>query len=85
MTIDFPASPTTGDTYEFGSRKWTWTGSGWQATSITQGPQGYSLHRPFSIQERGIISDRFTILSVDCIQLMPDEMVNDPQFQAYAN
>lgn len=43
------------------------------------------VYRPFSIQERGIISDRFTILSVDCIQVMPEEMVNDPQFQTYAN
>ncbi len=43
------------------------------------------VYRPFSIQERGIIADRFTILSVDCIQVMPEEMVNDPQFQTYAS
>lgn len=43
------------------------------------------VYRPFSIQERGIIADRFTILSVDCIQVMPEEMVNDAQFQSYAS
>jgi hypothetical protein len=43
------------------------------------------VYRPFGIQERGIIADRFTILSVDCIQVMPEEMVNDPQFQTYAS
>jgi hypothetical protein len=43
------------------------------------------VYRPFAIQERGIVSERFTILSVDAIQLMPEEMVNDLQFQAYAN
>lgn len=43
------------------------------------------VYRPFAIQERGIVADRFTILSVDCIQVMPEEMVNDPQFQTYAS
>ena len=43
------------------------------------------VYRPFAIQERGIVADRFTILSVDCIQLMPEEMVNDPQFLTYAS
>jgi hypothetical protein len=43
------------------------------------------VYRPFSIQERGIIADRFTILSVDCIQVMPEEMVNDTQFWSYSS
>jgi hypothetical protein len=43
------------------------------------------VYRPFAIQEQGIVADRFTILSVDCIQVMPEEMVNDMQFQAYAS
>ena len=42
------------------------------------------VYRPFGIQERGIIADRFTILSVDCIQVMPEEMINDPQFWSYS-
>ena len=42
------------------------------------------VYRPFGIQERGIIADRFTILSVDCIQVMPEEMVNDTQFWSYS-
>lgn len=40
MPIDFPNSPAPGDVYTFGSRTWTWTGYGWQATSTTLGPQG---------------------------------------------
>lgn len=40
MPIDFPSSPSVGQVYTFGSRTWTWTGYGWQATSTTQGPQG---------------------------------------------
>lgn len=43
------------------------------------------VYRPYSVQERGIVAERFTILAVDCIQVMPDEMVNDPQFQSFAS
>jgi hypothetical protein len=42
------------------------------------------VYRPYGVQERGIIAERFTILSVECIQVMPEEMVNDPQFLEYA-
>lgn len=28
--IDFPASPTVGQTYTYGSRTWLWNGSGWE-------------------------------------------------------
>jgi hypothetical protein len=43
------------------------------------------VYRPYAIQERGIVADRFTILSVECIQVMPEEMVNDPQFWSYGS
>lgn len=43
------------------------------------------VYRPYGVQQRGIVSERFTILSVDCIQVMPEEMQNDPQFQSYAS
>ena len=43
------------------------------------------VYRPYAVQERGIVAERFTLLVVDCIQVMPEEMVNDPQFLAYAN
>ena len=42
------------------------------------------VFRPYASQMHGIISERFTIISFDCQQIMPEEMVNDPQFQAYA-
>ena len=43
------------------------------------------VYRPFGVQERGIIAERYTLLVVDCIQLSPEEMVNDHQFLNYAN
>jgi hypothetical protein len=42
------------------------------------------VYRPYAVQQRGIVSERFTILSVDCIQVMPEEMVNDTQFWSYS-
>lgn len=29
MPIDFPNSPTTGDTYTVGDKTWTWDGTSW--------------------------------------------------------
>jgi hypothetical protein len=43
------------------------------------------VYRPYGVQQRGIVSERYTLLVVECIQVMPEEMVNDPQFAAYAN
>lgn len=43
------------------------------------------VYRPYGVQQRGIISERYTLLVVDCLQVMPEEMVNDPQFQSYAS
>jgi hypothetical protein len=43
------------------------------------------VYRPYGIQQRGIVAERYTIVTVECIQVMPEEMINDPQFQAYAN
>ncbi len=41
--------------------------------------------RPFKVQQKGIIADRFTLVVVDCIQIMPEEMVNDTQFLSVAS
>ena len=35
MAINFPASPTTNQTYTYNGRTWTWNGVGWQATGST--------------------------------------------------
>ena len=35
MAINFPASPTTNQTYTFNGRTWTYNGVGWQATGST--------------------------------------------------
>lgn len=42
------------------------------------------VYRPFNAQQRGIISEGFVLLVVECQQIMPDELVNDPQFLQYA-
>ena len=42
------------------------------------------VYRPVAVQQRGIVSERYTLVVVDLIQVMPEEMVNDPQFQEYA-
>ena len=43
------------------------------------------VYRPYLTQQRGIVTERYTLLAIDCIQVMPEEMVNDPQFAQYAN
>jgi hypothetical protein len=43
------------------------------------------VYRPFGVQQRGIVAERYTLITVECMQVMPEEMVNDPQFSAYAN
>lgn len=42
------------------------------------------VYRPFKTQQAGQVSDRHTIITLDCLQLMPDELVNDTQFLSYA-
>jgi hypothetical protein len=43
------------------------------------------IWRPYTVQQSGIVSETFLLLTFDCIQVMPEEMVNDPQFLQYAN
>lgn len=42
------------------------------------------VYRPYLSQPEGIIAERYTLIGFDCQQVMPEEMINDPQFQAYA-
>jgi hypothetical protein len=42
------------------------------------------VYRPIKTQQQGQIAERHTIISLDLIQLMPDELVNDAQFLTYA-
>ena len=39
---------------------------------------------PTRVLPRGSFGNRFAVVTVDCNQVNPEEMVNDPQFQAYA-
>lgn len=39
---------------------------------------------PKQIFGKGIITDDYTLFTIDCNQVNPEEMVNDPQFQVYA-
>ena len=36
------------------------------------------------VLQKGIIKGKYTILTIDCIQVMPEELDNDPQFQAFS-
>jgi hypothetical protein len=40
---------------------------------------------PKQITPKGIITDDYTLFSIDCNQVNSEEMINDPQFQVYAN
>lgn len=40
---------------------------------------------PKQIFPKGIIYDDYTLFTIDCNQVNPEEMVNDPQFQSYAS
>jgi len=42
------------------------------------------VYRPYSVQPDGYLDDRGTLISIRMIQVMPDELVNDEQFQNYA-
>jgi hypothetical protein len=42
------------------------------------------VYRPLLSQFKGIVAENFTLVSLDCRQIMPEEMVNDSQFQQYA-
>jgi hypothetical protein len=36
MAINFPSSPTIGDTYTFGTYSWIWTGDFWRASTVAE-------------------------------------------------
>jgi hypothetical protein len=40
---------------------------------------------PDRIQGMGLVNNKYTILAVDCVQVNSEEMVNDSQFQYFAN
>ena len=42
------------------------------------------VYRPVRTQHSGQVTERHTIVSMDLIQVMPDELVNDSQFLTYA-
>jgi hypothetical protein len=40
MSINFPDSPTTGQEFTAGQRKWVWDGRAWEATTVNVGYTG---------------------------------------------
>lgn len=43
------------------------------------------VFRPVKVQQSAIVADRFSLVVADCVQVMPEELVNDPQFAKYVN
>jgi hypothetical protein len=43
------------------------------------------VYRPYHVQPEGYLNDRGTLFTIRMLQVMPDELINDEQFQAYAN
>ncbi len=39
---------------------------------------------PKRVLPKGIITDDYTLFDIDCYQVNPEELINDPQFQEYA-
>ena len=65
-----------------------------ELSRIETNPDHYLLDRivfrnevfvPRQISPAGLITDKFTLIAVNCLQVNPEELVNDPQFQTYAN
>ena len=44
----------------------------------------HEVFTPKRILPVGIVKDNYTLISVECNQVNPEEMVNDPQFQHFA-
>ena len=42
------------------------------------------VYRPIKTQQMGLVQDRNALVVLECIQVMPDELVNDAQFLQYA-
>jgi hypothetical protein len=40
---------------------------------------------PTRVLPRGRYKERYSVVTLDCNQVNPEELVNDPQFQSYAN
>jgi len=65
-----------------------------QLSKIETNPDHYLLDRivfrnevfqPVQVFTRGIITDQYTLITIDCVQVNPEELVNDLQFQQYSN
>ena len=55
MSLNFPSSPATGDSYSFGSRSWVWNGYAWDSTgtSVSGGGGGGSITGPYVVSING--------------------------------
>jgi len=40
---------------------------------------------PTRVLPRGLYKERYSVVTIDCNQVNAEELVNDPQFQAYSN
>ena len=67
MAINFPSSPTLGQTYQYIDREWTWSGTYWYVSSVgtgSSGGAGLGSRSTVSVTTPSIGSDTLSSLSV---------------------
>lgn len=82
------------DVIEMGSRSGSDSPQIRELKYLPSNPDGYLRDRvvfrqqvftPKQVLPKGIITNDYTLFSIQCVQVNSEEMVNDPQFQDYAN
>jgi hypothetical protein len=53
MPIDFPAGPTTGQTYTYLGRSWVWNGTAWDSVGASSVPDTFAIQ----INEQAILAN----------------------------
>ena len=65
-----------------------------QLSNIETNPDSYlrdrivfrnQVYTPMKVLPQGIIKDKYSLLQISCEQVNAEELVNDPQFQKFAN
>lgn len=83
MPIDFPASPTTGQTYTFNNRSWTYNGSAWDRVPANTSPSGAFVETDNTINANYTISAGKNAMSAGPITIANGVTVTIPDGQTW--